>query len=78
MAGIPFLINYLPFIPENIQEFTNGIIPGRILRNNDIIDFREPLSNLQNSNLDYINRINSTNPIFGWGAGSFNFIHAKT
>ncbi len=78
LAGIPLLINYLPFIPEYIQEFTNGIIPVRILRNIDIIDYREPLSNLYRIQI-WITSIGLIlqNPFLGWGAGSFPILYMQ-
>ena len=78
LASIPLLINYLPFVPEHIQEFTNGMIPGRILRNIDIIDYRESLSNLYRIQI-WITSIGLIlqNPFLGWGAGSFPILYMK-
>tara|TARA_B100000886_G_scaffold340480_1_gene310356 strand:- start:45758 stop:46822 length:1065 start_codon:yes stop_codon:yes gene_type:complete len=78
LAVIPLIINYLPFIPENIQEFTNRIIPGRILRNIDIIDYKEPLSNLYRVQI-WITSIGLVlqKPFLGWGAGSLPILYMQ-
>ena len=78
LAVIPLLINYLPFIPEYIQEFTNEIIPVRILRNIEIIDYKEPLSNLYRIQI-WITSIGLIleNLFLGWGAGSFPILYMQ-
>ena len=78
LAAIPLLINYLPFIPEYIQEFTNEIIPAKILRNIDIIDYKDPLSNLYRIQI-WMTSIGLIleNPFLGWGAGSFPILYMQ-
>ncbi len=73
---LPFLSKYIPVLPNNIQEFITSTIPGKIIRNFEVIDYKLPLSNFYRIQI-WITSIKLTlaNPIFGWGAASFPILY---
>lgn len=69
-------LTYVLLVPNYNQGFISSIIPEKIIRNFEMIDYKQPFSNLYRIQI-WITTISLIleNPIFGWGAASFSILY---